>query len=96
MDKVLDTGSLQVVHASRSTGYDKHGTAIQSLKAGTAYSAYSSSLEHNTTMSALAAIAASIPSSTVGKPRLSTTSYPAQARKLQEYCARAWRMARYR
>ena len=67
---------------------------FRALKAGTAYSAYSSSLEHNTTMSALAAIAASIPSSTVEKPRLSTTSYPAQAKKLQEYCARAWRMAK--
>ena len=62
--------------------------------AGTAYSAYSSSLEQRTTMSALAAIAASTPASTVSNPRLSITSYPAQARKLQEYCARAWRIAR--
>ena len=32
MDKVLDTGSLQFFHVGRSTGYDKYGTAIQSLE----------------------------------------------------------------
>ena len=62
---------------------------FKARKAGIAYSAYSSSLEQSTTISALAAIAASTPASTVSKPRLSITSYPAQARKLQEYCARA-------
>jgi len=67
---------------------------FKARKAGIAYSAYSSSLEQSTTISALAAIAASTPASTVSKPRLSITSYPAQARKLQEYCARAWRIAR--
>ena len=46
-------------------------------------------------MSALAFIAASTPSSTVGNPRLSITSYPAQARKLHENCARACRIARF-
>ena len=40
---------------------------FKALKAGIAYSAYSSSLEQRTTISALAAIAASTPSSTVGK-----------------------------
>ena len=63
-------------------------------KAGTAYCAYSSSLEQSTTMSAFAFMAASMPSSTVAKPRLSMTSYPAHARKLHENWARAWRMAR--
>ena len=43
-------------------------------KAGIAYSAYSSSLEQMTTMSAFAANAAFTPSSTVAKPRLSMTS----------------------
>ena len=57
--------------------------------AGTASSAYSSSLEQRTTMSAFAFMAASTPSSTVAKPRLSITSYPAQAKKLQENWARA-------
>ena len=32
MDKVLDTDSLQFFHVGRSTGYDKYGTAIQSLE----------------------------------------------------------------
>ena len=32
MDVVLDAGSLQILHASRSTGYDEHRTAIQILE----------------------------------------------------------------
>ena len=59
------------------------------LYAGIAYSAYSSSLEQITTMSAPALTASSTPSSTVAKPRLSITLYPAQARKLHENWARA-------
>lgn len=46
---------------------------LRALKAGMAYSAYSSSLEQMTTMSASAFMAASMPSSTVLKPRLSMT-----------------------
>lgn len=43
---------------------------FKALKAGIAYSAYSSSLEQSTTISALAAMAASIPASTVSKQYL--------------------------
>ena len=32
MDEVLDAGSLQVVHAGRSTSYNKHRTAIEILE----------------------------------------------------------------
>ena len=32
MDEILDTGSFQLVHTSRCTRYDKHGTTVQSLE----------------------------------------------------------------
>ena len=52
----------------------KMALPFNALNAGIAYSAYSSSLEQITTMSAPAFIAASTPASTVGKPKLSITS----------------------
>ncbi len=34
MDEVLDACGLQVVHAGGSTGYDKHGAAVEILEGG--------------------------------------------------------------
>ena len=57
-------------------------------------SAYSSSLEQRTTISAPALTAASTPASTVSKPKLSIILYPAQPKKLAENCERAKRIAK--
>ena len=70
MDKVLDTDSLQFFHVGRSTGYDKYGTAIQSLEGRNSIFCIFIVTEHNTTMSALAAIAASIPASHCGETKV--------------------------
>ncbi len=70
MDEVFDTCSFQVVHTSRSTATINIARPFSALKAGIAYSAYSSSLEQITTISAFAAIAASTPASTVSNPQL--------------------------
>ena len=32
MDEVLDASSLQILHAGRSTSYNKHGAAVQILE----------------------------------------------------------------